>query len=106
MYEVVTWAPRSSRSSGASRRVSTLHRFPLGLATALNVTFEVSRDTLEPDVSLPERIPSPTTPAAVARKRVILAEIVSFDVVAWLAEDGLVFAPADDTRTAAKASAA
>ena len=56
-----------------------LHRAPLRAAATANLTGALSRDTLEPDRSLPLSVPFATTPAAVARKLVILAVIESRD---------------------------
>ncbi|HET7049358.1 MAG TPA: hypothetical protein VFI54_13940 [Solirubrobacteraceae bacterium] len=73
------------------------------MATAANLTGALSRDTPEPDLSLPVSVPCATTPLAVARNLVIFAVIDSIDDVPPLV-GGLEFALADGTTTAAKAS--
>src|SRR3954471_19697271 len=103
MCDVLTCTPSSSRSSGASRSVMTLHRRPWRLAATRNLTGARSRDTLVPERSLPVSVPSATTPLAVARKFVIFAVIENLDDVAPLVgELGLAFAAG---ATAAKANA-
>ena len=105
MSEVVTCTPSSSRSSGARRKVITLHRPPRGLAATANLTGALSRDTPVPELNLPVNVPCATTPLDVGRKRVIFAVIDSLDDVAPLwRETGL--APADGAATAATASIA
>src|SRR3954453_6147175 len=88
MWDVLTCTPSSSRSSGASRSVMTLHRRPRRLAATLNLTGALSREMLPPERSLPVSVPSATTPLAVARKLVIFACIESDDDVAALAAAG------------------
>ena len=82
MCEVWTTAPRSSRSSGASRNVITLHRRRPPAATTAILTGALSRETLVPERSLPVSTPLAATPAAVARKLVIFADKDSLEVVA------------------------
>src|SRR5919109_660301 len=103
MCEVLTCTPSSSRSSGASRRVMTSQRRPRRLAATRNLTGARSRDTLVPERSLPVSVPSATTPLAVARKLVILADIESLGDMPPLV-GGLGFALAGGA-TAANASA-
>src|SRR3954469_20306471 len=88
MCDVLTCTPSSSRSSGASRSVMTLHRRPWRLAATRNLTGARSRDTVVPERSLPVSVPSATTPLAVARKLVIFALMESVDDEAALAEAG------------------
>src|SRR3954454_23210289 len=103
MWEVLTCTPSNSRSSGASRRVMTLHRRPRRAAATRNLTGARSRDTLVPDCSFPVSVPSATTPLAVARKLVIFAVMETLDDVAPLV-GGLAFAVAAGA-TAARAKA-
>src|SRR3954466_5368941 len=72
----------------------TSQRRPRRAAATLKLTGALSRDTLVPERRLPVRVPSATTPLAVARKLVIFALIETVDDVAALADAGTANATA------------
>jgi hypothetical protein len=91
MFDVVTCTPRSSRLSGASRRVITLHRAPRLAAATAKLTGALWRETCVPELSAPVRVPFATTPLSVARKLVIVAVSDSLEATARAGERGLAF---------------
>jgi hypothetical protein len=71
------------------------------LATTANLTGALLCDTLLPERSFPVKVPSATTPRAVARKLVIFAAKESLGDLATTVDD---FALAGGATTAARAS--